>query len=156
MRRAAGQIGRRVGRAGRAVLTAAVLLAAGCVTPHGVTVADTNPFCWERTAELQWSNDDTLALREFRFVVRHNQDAPAGPLRIAVEVTDPDSLLFRDTLHLQLTPPDGRATLLSRETILPYRRGVRFARTGCYRVRFTPAEPLRGIEAVGIEIVNTD
>ena len=39
---------------------------------------------------------------------------------------------------------------------LPYRRRIRFARTGDYCITVTPGRPVKGIEAVGINIVKSE
>ena len=45
---------------------------------------------------------------------------------------------------------------LSREADLPYRRRIRFARTGDYCITVTPGRPVKGIEALGINIVKSE
>ena len=42
------------------------------------------------------------------------------------------------------------------DQILPYRRRIRFARTGDYCITVTPGRPVKGIEAVGINIVKSE
>ena len=75
-------------------------------------------------------------------------DAPA-----AIVFTNTDTTTLRD---MDLFPAAHTPAALSREADLPYRRRIRFARTGDYCITVTPGRPVKGIEAVGINIVKSE
>ena len=82
---------------------------------------------------------------------RMDEDTVTG--RIAV--VTPDSLRHEEACRLVL-PAAHTPAALSREADLPYRRRIRFARTGDYCITVTPGRPVKGIEAVGINIVKSE
>mgnify|MGYP005875392683 CR=1 FL=1 len=56
---------------------------------------------------------------------------------------------FTESYTLGL-PPRRHPAALAEEASVPYRRHVIFPDSGIYRMAFTPAMPVRGVEAIGI------
>lgn len=135
--------------------TAAALLLAGCISPHGAAVVDTDPAAWRTTATVELRNGDTTGRRELRIVVRHNLDFGSDTLTVALAVTSPDSLVFRDTLRLRL-PERTTASALGTDASIPYREGVVLSHEGDYKFDFTPLRSVRGIEAIGVEMIQKE
>lgn len=131
----------------------AALCCGSCVTPRLSVAADTDPAAWHETAEMTLRNDDTLARRNLSLFLRCNDRFEEDTLTVHVAMLTPDSLRFGEPFLLTLHH-DRRPASLASEAVIPYRRRVCFDRTGDYRIRITPARPVRGVEAVGIHIVN--
>lgn len=140
---------------GAALLTAlfAALCCGSCITPRLSVATDTDPAAWQQAAEVTIANDDTLARRDLDLFLRCNDRFGEDTLTVHVAMLTPDSLRFGEPFLLTLRH-DRRPASLASETVIPYRRRVCFDRTGDYRIRITPARPVRGVEAVGIHIVN--
>lgn len=142
---------------GAALLTAlfAALCCGSCVTPRLSVAADTDPAAWHETAEMTLRNDDTLARRDLDLFLRCNDRFGEDTLTVHITLLTPDSLRFGEPFLLTLRH-DRRTAALASEAVIPYRRRVRFGRTGDYRIRITPARPVRGVEAVGIHIKTSE
>lgn len=107
----------------RSIIAIAGMLVTSCLSPHQTVVTDTGGGTWSESAEIEIPNADTVTPRDLYIVVRYNDS-------------------FRDdTLRL---------TILAEEASVPYRRHVIFPDSGIYRMAFTPAMPVRGVEAIGI------
>ncbi len=142
---------------GAALLTAlfAALCCGSCVTPRLSVAADTDPAAWHETAEMTLRNDDTLARRDLDLFLRCNDRFGEDTLTVHITLLTPDSLRFGEPFLLTLRH-DRRTAALASEAVIPYRRRVRFGRTGDYRIRITPARPVRGVESVGIHIKTSE
>lgn len=142
---------------GAALLTAlfAALCCGSCITPRLSVAADTDPAAWHETAEMTLRNDDTLARRDLDLFLRCNDRFGEDTLTVHITLLTPDSLRFGEPFLLTLRH-DRRTAALASEAVIPYRRRVRFGRTGDYRIRITPARPVRGVESVGIHIKTSE
>ena len=89
--------------------------------------------------------------RPLRYDDRMDEDT----LTVRIAVVTPDSLRHEEAFRLVL-PAAHTPAALSREADLPYRRRIRFARTGDYCITVTPGRPVKGVEAVGINIVKSE
>ena len=118
---------------------AAALLAGSCVSPHQSAVTDVNPARWDSRAEIRLPNADTVSLRDAVIFLRCND-------RFAE-----DSLRFGEWFLLVIPHPKGPAALM-REAAIPYRRRIRLTQHGDYRCSVTPVRPVRGVEAVGVDL----
>lgn len=127
-------------------------MAGGCLSPHQSTAVDVDPADWHTPAELRLPNADTVSLRDLRLFLRCNDRFAEDSFTVRIELRTPDSLRFEETLRIDLPRTEGPAAL-AREHLVPYRRQVRLARSGDYRLRITPERPLRGVEAVGLNAV---
>lgn len=137
---------------------AAVAVAAvgqGCVTQHHSAVCDVDPHGWSVSAEISYTNSDTLTLRDAALFLRCNERLKEDTLTVRIATITPDSLRFEESLQLEIPRTRGAAAL-TREVVIPYRHHVRLARTGDYRFRITPVRTVRGIEAVGIHLTDND
>lgn len=139
----------------RAVLSSAAALAAGCISPHGALVADVDAAAWESPAVITLANADTTSLRDMEVFLRHDDRFTEDTLTVHIAVITPDSLRHEEPFLLVI-PSVHAPAALSREADIPYRRRIRFARTGNYRISITPGRPVKGIEAVGINIVKSE
>lgn len=139
--------------AGIALLAATA--GSGCVTPHQSTAADVNPARWDSPSEIVIPNADTLTLRDMGLYLRCNERFGEDTLTLRIAVFTPDSLRYEEPFTLAIPPTTAPASL-AREAAVPYRSRVVFARTGDYRIRITPSRPVRGVEAIGINIQKSE
>lgn len=136
-------------------LAAAAWLATGCSTPYRSVVADVDAGTWDTPIELTLPNTDTLNPYDWQFFVRCDERIVPDTFTVRIAVVTPDTLRFEEPFAVQLPACTTPAARLC-ETLLDYRRRVRLSRTGDYRLTITPVRPLRGIEAVGIQTVESD
>ena len=118
--------------AGHIAAVAAALLAGSCVSPHQSAVTDVNPARWDSRAEIRLPNADTVSLRDAVIFLRCNDR-------------------FAEWFLLVIPHPKGPAALM-REAAIPYRRRIRLTQHGDYRCSVTPVRPVRGVEAVGVDL----
>lgn len=143
-------------RAIRTAITAtAALLAVGCVSPHGALVTDVDAASWDTPAVITLDNADTTTLRDINLFLRCDNRFAEDTLTVRITVRTPDSLRHTEPFLLAI-PPAHAPAALSSETSVPYRRRVCFGRTGDYHVTITPCRPVKGVEAVGINIVKSE
>ena len=126
-------------------------MAIGCVSPHQSAVTDVNPIRWDRKAEIHMPNTDTVTLRDASIFLRCNDRFVEDTLTIRITTLTPDSLRVEEPFLLVIPRSESPAALM-REVVVPYRRRILFTRSGDYRCIVTPTRPIRGIEAVGINI----
>jgi len=144
----------------RGIAAAALLTAAGC---HGtgeaaggtVSAADVDPRSWDRFASLKFEAADTTAHYDLELFVRSNDRFTDDTLTVRIAVFSPDSLYCEEPLRLAIGRPTGAAAL-AHESVTPYRRRARFARSGVYRLAVTPTRPVAGIEAIGLHLSKSD
>ena len=113
-------------------------------------MTDVNASGWDAPAAIVFTNTDTTTLRDMDLFLRYDDRMDEDTLTVRIAVVTPDSLRHEEAFRL--APPAA----LSREADLPYRRRIRFARTGDYCITVTPGRPVKGIEAVGINIVKSE
>ena len=95
------------------------------------------------------ANADTTSLRDLTLFLRCNDRFGEDTLTLRIVTTTPDSLRFEEFFRITSPRTNGPAAI-AHEIAVPYRRHVRFAREGDYRMTIAPTRPVRGIEAVGI------
>lgn len=134
---------------------AVVWLATGCSTPYRSVAADVDAAAWGTPVELTLPNTDTLNCYDWQFFVRCDERIVPDTFTVRIAVVTPDSLRFEEPFAVRLPASTTPAARLC-ETLLDYRRRVRLSCTGDYRLTITPVRPLRGIEAVGIQTVESD
>lgn len=134
---------------------AAALLAGGCVSPHQSAVTDVDPFCWEQGAVVLLPNADTVTLRDAEVFLRCNDRFAEDTLTLRIATVAPDSLRFEEPLRVVIPRNEGPAALM-REVAVPYRLRIRFPQNGDYRCILTPTRPVRGVEAVGINLKKSE
>lgn len=106
-------------------------------------------------AAIVFTNTDTTTLRDMDLFLRYDDRMDEDTLTVRIAVVTPDSLRHEEAFRLAL-PAAHTPAALSREADLPYRRRIRFARTGDYCITVTPGRPVKGVEAVGINIVKSE
>lgn len=136
-------------------LAASVWLATGCSTPYRSVAADVDAGAWDAPVELMLPNTDTLGCYDWQFFVRCDERIAPDTFTVRIAVVTPDSLRFEEPFAVQLPACTTPAARLC-EHLLDYRRRVRLARTGDYRLTVSPVRTLSGIEAVGIQTVESD
>ncbi len=136
----------------RCMAVAAVLCASACDLPHAIVTADTDPMCWSEAAALGLHNEDTAALRDLRLIIRYNIAFRTDTLALEIAAEAPDSAVYRDTVRLRV-PRTTEAAALKRDLSIPYRCDVRFPQAGEYHLYVMPLAPVRGVEAVGVEMI---
>lgn len=135
--------------------TAAAWLAGGCISPHQSAATDVDPFRWEREAEIRLPNADTVTLRDAAVFLRCNDRFAEDTLTLRIATVTPDSLRFEEPFRLVI-PRDESPAPLKREVAVPYRLRIRFTQSGDYRCILTPTRPVRGVEAVGINLTKSE
>ena len=133
----------------RSIIAIAGMLVTSCLSPHQTVVTDTGGGTWSESAEIEIPNADTVTPRDLYIVVRYNDSFRDDTLRLTIRTISPDSLVFEESYTLGL-PPRRHPAALAEEASVPYRRHVIFPDSGIYRMAFTPAMPVRGVEAIGI------
>lgn len=133
----------------RSIIAIAGMLVTSCLSPHQTVVPDTGGGTWSESAEIEIPNADTVTPRDLYIVVRYNDSFRDDTLRLTIRTISPDSLVFEESYTLGL-PPRRHPAALAEEASVPYRRHVIFPDSGIYRMAFTPAMPVRGVEAIGI------
>lgn len=136
-----------------ALAAATVLLTTACTSSHRTIAADVPFAAWDRTVEMAFDNDDTTSLCDLTLFLRCNDRFVEDTLTVRIEIRTPDSLRYEEPFILAVPYTNSPAALV-REAVVPYRRRVRFERSGRYRVCITPAREIRGVEAVGIDIAD--
>ena len=116
-------------------------------------MTDVNALGWEAPATIVVTNTDTTTLRDMDLFLRYDDRMDEDTLTVRIAVVTPDSLRHEEAFRLAAAHTPAA---LSREADLPYRRRIRFARTGDYCITVTPGRPVKGIEAVGINIVKSE
>ena len=138
-----------------AAAAAAALLGGGCISPHQSAATDVDPFRWEQGAEIRLPNADTVTLRDAEVFLRCNDRFAEDTLTLRIATVTPDSLRFEEAFQLIIPRAESPAALM-REVVIPYRRRILFAQSGDYRCILTPTRPVRGIEAVGINLTKSE
>ena len=138
-----------------AAATAAALLAGGCVSPPQSAATAVAPFRWERGAEIRLPNADTVSLRDAEVFLRCNDRFAEDTLTLRIATIAPDSLRFEEPFLLVIPRGESPAPLM-REVAVPYRIRIRFTQSGDYRCILTPTRPVRGVEAVGVNIEKSE
>ena len=139
----------------RSSIAIAGLLVGGCLSPHQTVVTDTGGGTWSESAEITLSNTDTVTPRDLYIVVRYNDSFRGDTLRLIVQTTSPDSLAYAEPFTLGI-PPCRQPAALAGEVSVLYRRHVIFPDSGAYRIAFTPAVPVRGVEAIGVNLQKSE
>ena len=134
-----------------AAAIAAVAAAGGCTQPFRSNAADTDPVSWKDPAGIVLANADTTSLRDLTLFLRCNDRFAEDTLTVRIATVTPDSLRFGEWFLLVIPHPKGPAALM-REAAIPYRRRIRLTQHGDYRCSVTPVRPVRGVEAVGVDL----
>ena len=96
---------------------------------RSVTMHDTESSVWSEPEEFTYVNSDTLYRRDISITLRYD----GGDVQESIPLTVPRLADMR---------PD--------EHTFPYRKQALLRRSGEYRFRLTPKEPIEGVLSVGI------
>ncbi len=130
---------------------ACVAALAGCMAETGATAADVDRPMWRRPAELVVTNSDTVGLRDMGLYLRYNNRFSEDTLTVRVSVVSPDSLRVQEYVTVAVGHEAVPAALRGNADVV-YRRRAVLRHAGDYLFTITPTRPVRGIEAVGINI----
>lgn len=134
-----------------ALAAAAMIAAAGCIAPQSVVMSDVDPQGWYEPVTLTVRNEDTLSLRTLSVVLRYNGDFRCDSLPLDIAVSLPDAGQFAEHVVLRPDYPYSPAAVATTENIAYRRRSV-LDQGGYYLFTIRPAQPVRGVVAVGINI----
>ena len=129
--------------------------AAGCMSPTQAVVAAVDPLGWEEGVEVAVENADTVTERDIALVIRSNRQFRADSLRFEIRFEAPGGARFIEEVALPVQHRRMPAPLRCVDE-MPYRRRVVLGRMGTYRITLTLRQPLRGIEAAGINITKSE
>ncbi len=121
----------------------------GCMSGTESIVADVSPAGWSEPVEMQYSNTDTLTLKQLQLTLRHGETTGQATGRYVVETISPSGAAVRDTLTISILPDTQRNRLGGAWATI---RGVRFAETGDYRFVIHPLRNTSGVWSVGIDL----
>ena len=130
------------------VFLAVVAIATACnTTPRTVEVVDHEGSVWSSAEEIVYDNQDSLCSRDIKIVVRYDRTYKADSIALRVLTVAPDSMVLEEdfTLHIP-----HLADMRPDEHTFIYRSNVLLKRSGEYRFRVTPLEPIDGIASVGL------
>lgn len=134
---------------------ACLVLLAGCTAAGRSVVAEVDAAGWSDPVELILPNDDTLGCYDWQLFVRCDDRFAAQEFTLRLTVLTPDSLRFEEPFAVRV-PATAAPAAVMREIAVEYRRRVQLGRTGNYRIRIRPQQPLQGVEAVGIQCVKSN
>lgn len=123
-------------------------IATGCRTDVPAVVKSVNPQGWNEAVTLIVDNRDTVSERLISIVLRHA--AVCDSLPLYVEVSTPDTKYYGERFVVY---PHGRNSSIPVTESFAYRSGSVLSECGYYLFTVWPQTPVRGVEAVGIEIV---
>ena len=114
---------------------------------HSVEIHDNEGCVWWEAEEFSYENSDTLYRRNISFVVRYDGDYVSDSVPLKILTISPDSMVLEEdfTLHIP-----HLADMRPDEHTFIYRSNVLLKRSGEYRFRVTPLEPIDGIASVGL------
>ncbi len=137
----------------RQVVFAVVILfaAAGCIAPQPTVMSEVNPQEWSEPVTLVVRNDDTLSMRTLSVVLRYNDDFRCDSLPLDIAVSLPDAGQFAEHVVVRPEFPYSAAAVSAIENIAWRRRSV-LGQSGYYLFTIQPAQSVRGVEAIGINI----
>lgn len=126
----------------------------GCLRPTQAVMCDVDPYGWHEGAVVEIENGDTTTLRDLSLVIRSNRTFRADSLRLELFFETPDAMQYTETVSFPMSHLRQAAALRAVDEI-PYRRQAVLNRIGTYRITLTPAAPVKGVEAAGINIVKS-
>lgn len=130
-----------------ALFLMAVVVACGGGGSHSVEMHDRVGSLWLDPEEFTYENSDTLYRRNISINVRYDGDYVADSVPLKILTISPDSMVLEEdfTLHIP-----HLADMRPEEHTFIYRSKVLLKRSGIYRFRLTPLEPVEGIASVGL------
>ena len=102
---------------------------------------------WFDTEEFVYDNSDTLYRRNISITVRYDGDYVSDSVPLKILTVSPDSMVYEEDFKLHIP---HLADMRPDEHTFIYRSNVLLKRSGEYRFRITPLEPIDGIASVGL------
>lgn len=135
-------------------LSAAVVSMSGCIRPVESSAADIDPRCWPagESAVVEYVNDDSLSLRDIYLILRVYDNADRRPAGLRVTTIAPDSSQTGEEVTFDFGGVKRYNAPVEAERV--YRHAARLSQCGIYRFYIAPADSLRGVGAVAIEMRN--
>lgn len=124
------------------------------MSAHQSLATDVDSGHWIQPATITLENADTTTLRDLTLFLACNNRFGEDTLSVRIATIAPDGIRFEEQFRLTLPHTDTPSAMM-REAAVPYRRRVVFSRPGNYQINITPLRPVRGVEAVGINIVKS-
>ena len=114
---------------------------------HSIEMHDRYGSVWFDSEEFVYDNSDTLYRRNISLTVRYDGDYVSDSVPLKILTISPDSMVLGEdfTLHIP-----HLADMRPEEHTFIYRSNVLLKRSGEYRFRITPLEPIDGIASVGL------
>ena len=128
-----------------------VLLLSGCIAPQTTIMRDVNPREWNEPVTFVVDNDDTVSFRRLAFAIKYNNALRDKAISLDINIIQPDAASFGETVDLYPSHHDTPSVVSSVETII-YRESSVLRQRGNYLITITPLHPVRGVEAIGINI----
>ena len=125
----------------------AIVIACGGGGSHSVEIHDNEGCVWWEAEEFSYENSDTLYRRNISINVRYNGDYVVDSVPLKILTISPDSLVLEEDFTLYIP---RLADMRPKEQTFVYRSNVLLKRSGVYRFRLTPQQPIEGIASVGL------
>ncbi len=136
------------------IIVAVVAIAfCSCLAPQNAKMVCVDMQSWSSAESVAYDNSDTLSLRNLNIAVRYNDNFKQATLPLRIVITTPDARIFEEIVELQVHHPNTALAVATMES-LPYRSDVLLNQQGTYTFSFEPQSAVRGVEAVGIEILS--
>lgn len=124
---------------------------AGCRSVDEMVMADVPVRNWHHGVELKVTPPDTEILYDLDLLVRYNHNFTVDTLTLWFRTQSNDTLIYTERCRF-LLPISERPAAIRPVVELPWRCGVQFSAPEPCRIRITPLQSVRGIEAVGIRL----
>ena len=138
---------------GRIIVAVVAVAFCSCLAPQNTQMVGVDMQSWNNTESAAYDNSDTLSLRNLNIAIRYNDNFKQTILPLKIVVTTPDSRTFEEVVELRVNHPSTALTVATNES-LPYRSDVLLNQRGVYTFSFKPQTAVRGVEAIGIEILS--
>ncbi len=143
-----------MGRFAAYAVAATALLAACCAEQESFMSA-VSPREWSQAVQVVYPNADTLSRRSISVVVRYNNNFRADTLPLRMTVSPPgagaDDARFTERVEFLPQCPRTKPGIATVECFA-YRRHSVLPQSGGYTFTIEPCTPLKGVEAIGINI----
>ncbi len=130
----------------------ATMASCGVESPTQSYLSDVDPLMWRQVAPIAINNRDTTSMRDIAIVVRHQPHERLDSITLRITTQSPDSTRFTEKITIRLGAKRRRRLGATITEIVPYRENVVFGQRGIYNIGIYPTPPLKGVEAIGVEI----
>ncbi len=131
-----------------------LIVVGGCVASHQSVVTDIDVRGWSDTECIVMNNSDTSTLRDIELFARYSPSLVDDSVTLSINTISPDSTTYSEELKIYFDSSMNERSA-SKMGIYPYRRRVVWRQLGSYQIEITPSAHVKGIEAMGINIVKT-